>query len=97
MNQTSVWRAATDAIEWREWDGEFVVYNRATGNTHHLNPIGGGVMLALLRHPSGVEMPALVRHVTAAFETTDSEDIAAAIAGVLAELAQLQLAIAGPA
>ena len=37
------------ALAWREWDDEFVVFNDDTGSTHHLNALGGEVMLALLR------------------------------------------------
>ena len=50
MDHQICWRPLRpDALCWREWDDEFVVYNDDTGSTHHLNALGGEVMLALIR------------------------------------------------
>lgn len=92
MNRASSWHAAEPhALAWREWDDEFVVYNDATGNTHHLSALGGDVLLALLRHPSGIAMPALVRDIADRIETAGNVILAAEIERVLAELSELRL------
>jgi PqqD family protein of HPr-rel-A system len=93
MHDEPMWRpAAPDAIAWREWEGEVVLYNHATGDTHHLDPLGGRVMLSLLRHPAGIGMRALLQEVSAGFETEALSRLAAEVDRVLADLAGAQLA-----
>ena len=36
-----------DMVCWREWEGELVVFNDLTGNTHLLNPLAGLVLRRL--------------------------------------------------
>lgn len=94
MRDDPMWSpVAPDAIAWREWEGEFVLYNHATGDTHHLDPFGGGVMLSLLRHPEGIRMSAVLQEVSAGFEQEAVVQLAADVERVLAELAGLHLAV----
>lgn len=93
MTPACSWRAPEPhAIAWREWDDQFVVYNHATGNTHQLSAFGGEVLLALLRRPSGIDVPELVREIADRVETAENTDLAAEIERALAELAELRLA-----
>ena len=80
------------ALCWREWDDEFVVFNDDTGSTHHLNALGGEVMLALLRHPDGIAIGDLVRDLEPRFETSGDVELAAEIQHALAQLAKLEIA-----
>ena len=80
------------ALCWREWDDEFVVFNDDTGSTHHLNALGGEVMLALLRHPEGIGLGDLVRDLEPGFETADNVQLSAEIEHTLAQLATLEIA-----
>jgi PqqD family protein of HPr-rel-A system len=41
-------------LAWREWDGEFLVYNAASGQTHHLNLLAGEVLRSLEAAPGSV-------------------------------------------
>lgn len=93
MNPACSWRAPEPhAVAWREWDDEFVVYNHATGSTHQLSALGGEVLLALLRRPSGIDVPDLVREIADRVEPAESTDLGAEIERALAELAALRLA-----
>lgn len=98
MSTGCLWQARQpQALCWREWDDEVVLYNDATGSTHHLSSLGGEVMLALLRHLPGLEMSALVRVIDERVELPDGMDVAAEVSRVLGELAELQLAACVPA
>jgi PqqD family protein of HPr-rel-A system len=41
-------------LAWREWDGEFLVYNAASGQTHHLNFLAGEALRSLEAAPGSV-------------------------------------------
>jgi PqqD family protein of HPr-rel-A system len=93
MNAVARWRpAAPRAIVWRRWDDEIVVYNEATGNTHHLGPLGSDVLLMLLRHPAGIDMAALVREIAERVEFESGAQPADEVRRALLELADAQLA-----
>src|SRR4029077_16871308 len=34
-------------LAWRVWDDEFLVYNTASGQTHHLNLLAGGALRSI--------------------------------------------------
>jgi PqqD family protein of HPr-rel-A system len=36
-----------NALAWRKWDSEFLVYNTASGQTHHLNLLAGEALRSL--------------------------------------------------
>jgi len=87
------WRAVVPhALAWRQWDDDVVLYNDATGSTHQLGPLGGEVMLCLLRHPAGIDVTALARDMSAIIEIPDKLQLAAEIRRALDDLAELQLA-----
>ena len=93
MNRPPLWRpAARDALALREWDDEFVVYNDATGSTHHLTALGGDVLQALLSHPSGIEAHALVDILAQRIEVAPGLSLAAEVESVLGKLRELDLA-----
>ena len=95
MNRETRWQPLRpQAISWREWDDEFVVFNDDTGSTHHLNALGGEVMLALLRHPDGIGLDDLVQDLEPRFETTGDIELATEIEHTLAQLATLEIATA---
>ncbi len=90
MSEAVSWRpVAPYALGWREWDGEIVVYNDSTGDTHHLTPLAGKVFLALLRNPGGITISALIHLMSTDFAETE---IASEIPRVLSGLAHLELA-----
>jgi len=87
------WRSMpTDAIAWREWDGEFVVRNERTGSTHLLGPLAGSVLQILLEGDGALSIAdvsaALGDHPAA----TAAPDRYAAIDAVLSEFKRLGLA-----
>jgi PqqD family protein of HPr-rel-A system len=87
------WRPLTpEALASRTWDDELVVYNDATGSTHHLNVLGRAVMQKLLSHPSGIAVSALVRDIAGDAGTSADDELAEAVERTLADLAELRLA-----
>ena len=92
MDREIRWRPSRpQTLCWREWDDEFVVFNEDTGSTHHLNALGGEVMLALLRHPDGIGLDALVQDVGSRFETAGDIELAAEVEHTLSQLAALEI------
>jgi len=97
MQDDSKWYpVGPDAVVWREWDREVVLYNDATGDTHHLDQLGAGVMLSLLRHPRGVDTHTLLQE-TRARLGGDMPEPAVDLEPVLAGLVMLKLAARCPA
>lgn len=85
-----------EAIAWRDWDDEVVVYDDVSGSTHRLSALGSEVLLALLRHPLGIDFAALARDVTARVEVPTGTPLAAEIERALLQLAELGLAARNP-
>jgi PqqD family protein of HPr-rel-A system len=92
MKSAAVWRPLfPGTLAWREWDDELVVYNDATGNTHHLSPIASAVLLALAPHRDGIDTPALVRLVEDRSEPSEHARLPVEVGRTLDELERLQL------
>ena len=90
MTHAMSWRVvARDALLVREWDDELVVYNDLDGNTHHLAPLGGKVLLALLERPAGLDAATLIADVGGLVGIGDAEVLAPAVDEALDELARL--------
>jgi PqqD family protein of HPr-rel-A system len=88
------WCAApADALAWREWNGEIVVFNQATGSTHLLGALGGELFRRLLAADRGATIEALAAGLAAeSGDTGDDADWTGTIAEALAEFARLGLA-----
>ena len=67
--------AAGCALAWREWDGEWVVYDGQSGSTHLLDDTAGAMLAALCAVPSrSLGLDALFEQVFGADEVpSDSE------------------------
>ena len=83
------WHCSTEALTWRELEGELVVRSARTGSTHLLEPLAAAVLRALVEADAGLTVPELITrlHVEGTF---------AAIEAVLSEFQRLDLAEAGP-
>jgi PqqD family protein of HPr-rel-A system len=92
VNGNRTWRAlAPEAIASRTFDDELVLYNDVTGSTHHLSVLGRSVMLAVLAHPCGVALDALVRRVADDSGIDADDALAQSVERTLAELSELRL------
>jgi PqqD family protein of HPr-rel-A system len=88
--QPTTWRIAPgQALRRREWQGEHVLYNDLSGDTHLLPDSTVHLLLALQQGPAAV--PALSAVLRAGFEADEGEIDDAAVADLLAELAALAL------
>ncbi len=48
----TIWRVPPgNMLAWRVWDDEFLVYNTASGQTHHLNFLAGEALRSLVAEP----------------------------------------------
>ncbi len=87
------WRSVPPhAVTWREWDGEFVVRNERTGNSHLLGPLAGRVLGVLLEAGGPLEAAEIATKLDEAFPATQHCGQAGAIAETLAEFHRLGLA-----
>ena len=59
------------SILWREWDGEFVAYHRASGRTHFVNSASHYLLTDLLSNPCSLET------IRRAFYGSDDSSVAA--------------------
>lgn len=90
--ENRTWRAlAPEAIASRSFDDELVLYNDATGSTHYLSVLGRSVMLAVLAHPSGLALEALVRRVAEDSGVGVDDAFAQSVERTLAELSESRL------
>ena len=42
-------------LRWRSWDGEFVAYHCASGDTHLLQPVAAAALMRLQKEPATIE------------------------------------------
>jgi PqqD family protein of HPr-rel-A system len=95
MGQDLIWRPVLpEAICWRSWDDELVLYNDATGATHHLNPLGSEVVCALLACPRGISEADLASKLALLVDSSEESVLRAQISQTLIKLDELQLAAA---
>src|SRR5512139_4015495 len=89
---TRRWRiAAPAALTWREWDGEYVVRDERTGNTHLLDARAGSVLACLVAKSAGMS----VAQIAAAFPAVSGNvQFDSDIEAVLFELERIGLATA---
>ncbi len=70
-------RLRADEFEWRCWDGEALIYDDRSGDTHRLARPSGLLLERLARTPEGLPREALARDVagqSAGDETSDPGD-----------------------
>ncbi len=84
-----MWRVVPgQSLAFREWDGEAVLYNDLSGNTHLLD--GGAVEVLLALRPGPLDAATLAARLADRFDA-DGDALPAAIEDMLAELARLDL------
>lgn len=57
----TVYRLAPAAFEWRSWDGEAVIYDAFSGDTHRVARPAGHILRALEHEPAGLDPAGLQR------------------------------------
>ena len=87
------WRSVSpDALDWREWDGEFVVRNERSGSSHLLGPLAGQVLQVLLDVPGGLSVAEIAARLSAEPAETVANEWRVAVEEVLIEFRRLGLA-----
>jgi PqqD family protein of HPr-rel-A system len=81
-----------DALAWREWDGEVLVFNQRTGSTHLLGEVAGEVLRRLLVAECGETTEVLAAGLSSDRGDADDAGWTRAVAEVLSDFARLGLA-----
>jgi PqqD family protein of HPr-rel-A system len=76
-------------LVWREWDDEFLVYNTASGQTHHLNLLAGEALRSLEAEPGSVSE--VVRRLADQFEIVQDSPLLKMIDSLIREFDELGL------
>ena len=86
----TVWRVPPEnMLSWRMWDDEFLVYNTASGLTHHLNFLAGEALRSLEAEPGSASE--LVRRLAEQFEIARDSPPLQTIDRLIRELDELGL------
>lgn len=84
------WRTVTGgALPFRNWDGDYVVYNPLSGNTHILDIVSGETLAGLFDRPRGSDE--LCTRIARFLDVPDDAVLAATLARVLDVLEELGL------
>jgi PqqD family protein of HPr-rel-A system len=80
---------ASNGLQWRELDDEFLVYNSASGQTHHLNFLAGEALRSLENEAARTHE--LVRRLANQFEIPEDSPSLQTIDQLIHELDELGL------
>ena len=75
-------------LHWREWDGEYVVFDEASGRTHQLDALTACVLLCV---EEGVSDPEALIGRVAEHADLDHESVTQALPAILEQLAKAAL------
>jgi PqqD family protein of HPr-rel-A system len=78
-----------NALVWRMWEDEFLVYNTTSGQTHHLNLLAGEALRSL--EAEAAHERELVRRLADQFEIAEDSAPLQMIVGLIRELDELGL------
>lgn len=85
-----MWRVVPgQLLAFREWDGEVVLFNDLSGNTHLLE--GAALDLLHVLHEQACDTPALAQRLALHFDLDDGADLSAVITDLITSLARLDL------
>lgn len=76
-------------LYWQSWEGEHIVYNSASGDTHLLDPVAAQVLQTLQREP--MELATLMREVADTLDIDLDDELLAYMEAALSELGKLEL------
>ena len=84
------WRLAAPAKpQIRDWDGDYVVYNPLSGDTHILSIVAGEVLKLISAAPLSVSQ--VRQHIAAFLQVPDDDRIATHVGSILANLDEMGL------
>jgi PqqD family protein of HPr-rel-A system len=77
----TIWRVVRESpLLWRAWEGEIVVYNDASGDTDHLDPLAAEIFETLLEAPANNdELTDRIAQALGVEKTTDLRDTVASV------------------
>ena len=85
-----MWRlTSTEPVTLRGWDDEYILYDRASGDTHQLTWLAAELLLRLQAGPADEIM--LARHVATRDAAFQPEETATSIAAAVAQFCALGL------
>jgi PqqD family protein of HPr-rel-A system len=90
MVSSAMWRASHGSrLHWREWDGEFVVYDDVSGDTHRLNALSAKTLEIVA--VSGVSLGPLTEQLALELALPLDDNLRSQVTEVLARLSDTGL------
>ena len=90
-NSLSAWKvSARGALHWLDWDGQHLVFDEASGDTHLLDVVGAAVFHCLLQSPALGETD-LLHRVAALLELPPDDDLLDQVEEILRRFARFRL------
>jgi PqqD family protein of HPr-rel-A system len=84
------WRViAAEALRWRCWEGDYVVFNPLSGHTHFLDIVSGQILTQLM--PGRCTGSAIRSSVSQFLEVADDDKLAATVDEILIRLEDMGL------
>lgn len=84
------WRTLRDdALHFRAWDDEVVIYDALSGDTHIIDPTAAQILQALQHSPSDV--PSLAKLLAVQLQCEPGDELNQDIESVLSDMAALSL------
>jgi PqqD family protein of HPr-rel-A system len=94
VSKESAWSAVKNgAVRWREWDGEYVVFDESTGGTHLLAAASGAVLILLGAQPSPLCERDIAKALGSLTTSADNDVMSNDVATILAELERIGLVV----
>jgi PqqD family protein of HPr-rel-A system len=76
-------------LHWRALDGEWLLFDSGSGDTHHFDLVSAAVLMCL--ETDAQDLRSLCTVLTSELQLSNSDDLAAKIDGVLGQLLKLGL------
>jgi PqqD family protein of HPr-rel-A system len=76
-------------LHWRHFDGEWVVFEAASGDTHRVDPVSAAILMCLEAEPQ--DLNGLSGAIAAELNVTDVDDLARRIEELVGQLTTLGL------
>lgn len=89
---SSVWKInARSRLQWRDWDGLYLLYDAASGDTHLMDEIGAAVFHCLQRQRDGLEASTVLHEVARLLELPPDDNLLDQILEILRRFGRSQL------
>ena len=87
---TTTWKATgEEGLHWRRWQGDYIVFNPLSGNTHLLDIVAGNLLIAILAGQMATDE--LTEKISTFLEVEADAKVSAHVVSILEKLDELGL------